>query len=94
MAIAGAQVLVDLPGIIQHQSQGMHTGTKTAIMDMCQRHIRNPNAIILCIQDASRDAEGSSIADIVRAPPAQCRATHGQGRCAKSTPTASAPSSC
>eukprot|EP01147_Barroeca_monosierra_P005650 gene5650-8955_t len=59
-------VLVDLPGIIQHHTQGMPETTKQNIMDMCSRHITNPNSIILCIQDASRDAESSSVADMVR----------------------------
>lgn len=59
-------VLVDLPGIIQHHTRGMPETTKGSILQMCERHINNPNAIILCVQDASRDAEGSSVADIVR----------------------------
>ena len=59
-------VLVDLPGIIQHHTRGMPTTTRNSILDMCRAHIRNPNAIILCIQDASRDAEASSVADVVR----------------------------
>lgn len=60
-------VLVDLPGIIQHHTQGMAASTKTSILEMCQHHISNPNAVILCIQDAMRDAEGSSVADVVHA---------------------------
>eukprot|EP00730_Choanoeca_flexa_P018456 TRINITY_DN8975_c0_g1_i3.p1 TRINITY_DN8975_c0_g1~~TRINITY_DN8975_c0_g1_i3.p1 ORF type:complete len:948 (+),score=268.23 TRINITY_DN8975_c0_g1_i3:156-2999(+) len=59
-------VLVDLPGIIQHHTKGMPGTTKGAILDMCQHHINNPNSIILCVQDASRDAEASSVADLVR----------------------------
>lgn len=59
-------VLVDLPGIIQHHTQGMSANTKGSIMEMCRSYIDNPSAIILCIQDATRDAEGSSVADIVR----------------------------
>jgi optic atrophy protein 1 len=60
-------ILVDLPGLIQHHTVGMHESTKAAIYSTCQKHISNPNAIILCVQDASRDAEGSGVADVVRA---------------------------
>eukprot|EP00045_Choanoeca_perplexa_P013108 m.146441 g.146441 ORF g.146441 m.146441 type:complete len:950 (-) comp16240_c0_seq2:591-3440(-) len=59
-------VLVDLPGIIQHHTKGMPGTTKGAILAMCETHINNPNSIILCVQDASRDAEASSVADLVR----------------------------
>eukprot|EP00039_Didymoeca_costata_P013101 m.194567 g.194567 ORF g.194567 m.194567 type:complete len:902 (+) comp15676_c0_seq2:91-2796(+) len=59
-------VLVDLPGLIQHHTLGMKDGTKEEIREICENHIKNPNAMILCVQDASRDAEGSSIADVVR----------------------------
>lgn len=44
----------------------MKDGTKEEIREICENHIKNPNAMILCVQDASRDAEGSSIADVVR----------------------------
>lgn len=59
-------VLVDLPGIIQANTLGMPDTTKGSIFEMCQNHIENPNAIILCIQDASRDPEGSGVADMIR----------------------------
>lgn len=57
---------MDLPGIIQHHTVGMHDTTKDTILGMCKHHITNPNAIIMCVQDATRDAEGSSVADLVR----------------------------
>ena len=59
-------ILVDLPGLIQHHTLGMHESTKDAIKETCEAHIANPNAIILCVQDATRDAEGSGVADVVR----------------------------
>jgi optic atrophy protein 1 len=59
-------ILVDLPGLIQHHTMGMADDTKDKIRETCELHINNPNAIILCVQDATRDAEGSSVADVVR----------------------------
>ena len=59
-------VLVDLPGMIQHHTLGMNADTKDSIYKMCRTHIENPHSIILCVQDATRDAEGSGFADIVR----------------------------
>jgi hypothetical protein len=44
----------------------MGGNTKSQIMEMCEHHIKNPNAIILCIQDGSRDAESSSVAEVVK----------------------------
>ncbi|KAK6411668.1 hypothetical protein LTR95_018060, partial [Oleoguttula sp. CCFEE 5521] len=58
--------LVDLPGLIQLEGEGVQKGDKARIKKLVEHHIKDPSTIILAIVTAANDTDNQEILQMIR----------------------------
>ncbi|OQO06212.1 hypothetical protein B0A48_08800 [Cryoendolithus antarcticus] len=58
--------LVDLPGLIQSEGEGVQKGDKEKIRELVVHHITDPSTIILAIVTAANDTDNQEILQMIR----------------------------